>query len=226
MLTQSRGRLADTVDIDRSRGWDVLIADDHPLIRAGIKAVLAGHPQWRVCAEAETGEAAIRLAQEYRPHLVVVDYSLPIVNGVEVTRQLCQQIPETRILIYTMHADERVLMAAIRAGARGYLLKSEEDTTLLAAMETVAAGGSYISEGIANRLPAYPVDAALSALTLREAEVLQLVAIGETNKGIAAKLNVSVKTVDSHRTAAMRKLGLHSAIDVALFAVRNRMIDP
>lgn len=204
----------------------MLIADDHPLIRAGIRATLAGHPEWHVCAEAETGEATIRLAFELKPCLVVVDYSLPIVNGVDVARQLCQEIPGIGILIYTMHADERLLAAAIRAGARGYVLKSEDDATLLTAMETVWGGSTYISEIASNSQPKRLAGNAISALTLRETEVIRLVAIGETNKNIATKLNVSVKTVDTHRTAAMRKLGLHSAIDVALFAVRAGMIDP
>ncbi|CAN7224945.1 response regulator transcription factor [Rhizobium sp. LjRoot30] len=213
-------------DSGGGRTRDVLIADDHPLIRAGIKATLAGRPEWRVCAETETGEAAIRLAQELKPDLIVVDYALPIANGVEVARQLCQDMPGIGVLVYTMHVDERVLMAAIRAGARGYVLKSEDDATLLAAMREVATGGTYISEGISSRQPARLTDATISALTVRETEVIRLVAMGETNKGIAAKLNVSIKTVDTHRTAAMRKLDLHSAIDVALFAIRSGMINP
>lgn len=208
---------------DRRR--DVLIADDHPLIRAGIRAILAGYPDWHVCAEAETGEDAIRLAREFAPHLVVVDYSLPTVNGVEVTRQVCQENPEIGVLIYTMHTDERILAAAIRAGARGYVLKSEDDVTLLAGMAAVAAGTMYVSPGISNRQPASLTTETVSVLTPREAEIIQLVAMGETNKSIAGKLNISIKTIDTHRTAAMRKLDLHSAIDVALFAVRNKMID-
>lgn len=202
---------------------DVLIADDHPLIRAGLRAILAARPGWFVCAEAETGEAALRLARALRPRLAVFDYSLPGINGLEVTRQLCRDMPGFGVLIYTMHADERMLAALLEAGARGYVLKTEDDAALLAAMDAVAAGGTYISPDLARQRPARN---AVAMLTPREIEVVRLVALGETNKSIAAQLDVSVKTVDTHRTTAMRKLGLHTAVDVALFAVRNRLIEP
>lgn len=202
---------------------DVLIADDHPLIRAGLRAILAARPGWFVCAEAETGEAALRLARALRPRLAVLDYSLPGINGLEVTRQLCRDMPGIGVLIYTMHADERMLAALLEAGARGYVLKTEDDAALLAAMDAVAAGGTYISPDLARQRSAQN---AVALLTPREIEVVRLVALGETNKSIAAQLDVSVKTVDTHRTTAMRKLGLHTAVDVALFAVRNRLIEP
>lgn len=202
---------------------DVLIADDHPLIRAGLRAILAARPGWFVCAEAETGEAALRLARALRPRLAVLDYSLPGINGLEVTRQLCRDMPGIGVLIYTMHADERMLAALLEAGARGYVLKTEDDAALLAAMDAVAAGGTYISPDLTRQRPAQN---AVAMLTPREIEVVRLVALGETNKSIAAQLDVSVKTVDTHRTTAMRKLGLHTAVDVALFAVRNRLIEP
>ncbi|WP_245337473.1 response regulator transcription factor [Shinella sp. HZN7] len=207
----------------RGARLDVLIADDHPLIRAGLRAILAARPGWFVCAEAETGEAALRLARALRPRLAVLDYSLPGINGLEVTRQLCRDMPGFGVLIYTMHADERMLAALLEAGARGYVLKTEDDAALLAAMDAVAAGGTYISPNLARQRPAQN---AVAMLTPREIEVVRLVALGETNKSIAAQLDVSVKTVDTHRTTAMRKLGLHTAVDVALFAVRNRLIEP
>ncbi len=196
--------------------------DDHPLIRKGIRATLAARPHWRVCAEADTGEAAIRLAGESRPDLVVLDYSLPVFNGLEVTRRLCREMPGIGILIYTMHGDERMLLSAVRAGARGYVLKTEDDAVLLEALDAVAAGRTFLPEVLSDGNAA---DASLSMLTPRELEVIRLVASGETNRSIAARLKVSIKTVDTHRTAAMRKLGLHTAIDVALFAVRNGIID-
>lgn len=202
-------------------GLDVLIADDHPMIRAGIRATLMARPHWRVCAEAETGPAALRLARALNPGLAVLDYSLPGVNGLEVARQLCREMPGIGVLIYTMHADPRLLSALVAAGARGYVLKTEDDVALLAAMDAVAAGGTYVSPDVTGAPPA-----ALAALTPREREVVRLVALGETNRNIAAQLNVSVKTVDTHRTAAMRKLGLHTAVDVTLFAVRNGIIAP
>jgi DNA-binding NarL/FixJ family response regulator len=202
---------------------DVLVADDHPLIRAGIRAMLAARPHWRVCAEAESGQAALHLGLALRPHLAILDYSLPGMNGLEVARRLCGEMPGIGIVIYTMHADERIVQVLLDAGARGYVLKTEDDTALLAAMDTVAVGGVHISPDVPRQAL---LQNAVSILTPREIEVVRRVALGETNKSIAAQLNVSLKTVDTHRTAAMRKLGLHTAVELTLFAVRNRLIEP
>lgn len=203
---------------------DVLIADDHPLIRAGIRAVLSRRPEWNICAEVDSGDAALRSARQMKPRLIVLDYSLPGINGLEVTRQLANEIPDSRVLIYTMHSDERILLAILQAGARGYVLKTEDDVTLLEAMDTVAAGGTYISAHIAQPGSPIATATAVEMLTARELEVVRLVAMGESNKTIALQLEVSVKTVDLHRTTAMRKLGLHTAVDVTLFAVRNGIV--
>lgn len=203
------------------RELGVLIVDDHPLIRRGIRAALTERPHWRICAEADAGDEAIRLAAETGPDLVVLDYSLPVINGVDVTRRLCRDRPGIGIVIFTMYADERTLLASVRAGARGYVLKTEDDAALLRAMDAVAAGGTSFP---VDMQPHHAAEESISMLTPRELEVIRLVALGETNRSIAGRLNVSIKTVDTHRTAAMRKLGLHTAIDVALFAVRNGII--
>lgn len=220
----------DDAGATHARRLDILVADDHPLIRAGIRACLAGRPGWHVCAEAENGEAAIRLARERRPDLLILDYALPLRNGLEVTRTLCREMAGIGVLIYTMHADERLVTDILQAGARGYVLKTEEDVALLAALEAVAAGTTYFSQDVAPCLAGVPTQASAAAppplLTPRELEVVRLVARGETNKSIAAFLNLSVKTVDSHRTAAMRKLNLHTAVELARYAIRNNLVQP
>jgi len=213
------------MDIAERRDLRVLIVDDHPLIRTGIKAMLSQRPSLSVCAEAETGQDALRLAHTLRPDLVILDYALPVLNGLEVTRQLCRDLPDIGVLIYTMHTDERVLAAAVQAGARGYVLKTEEDAALLAAIDASAAGRSHVSAALGRPpLGARPKNE-LHMLTPREIEVIRLVATGATNRAIADRLNVSIKTVDTHRTSAMRKLDLHTAIDMTIFAIRSGIIN-
>ncbi|WP_052210880.1 response regulator transcription factor [Rhizobium rhizogenes] len=208
--------------------FNILIADDHPLIRAGIRTCLGARPHWHICAEAANGEATVHLAQEYRPHLVILDFALPLRNGLEVTRDLCRQFPEMAVLIYTMHTEDQLVFDLLEAGARGYVSKNDDDITLILAVDALAAGGTYTTHAAGRRsLTASPFGqetTSISALTPRELEVVRLVAEGETNKRIAALLNISIKTVDTHRTAAMRKLGVHTAVELARYAVRMNLI--
>ncbi|RUZ73101.1 response regulator transcription factor [Mesorhizobium sp. M7A.F.Ca.US.006.01.1.1] len=208
----------------------IVIADDHPIIRCGIKAVLEQRAEWWVCAEAADGEAAVRLAREHAAEIVILDYGLPVLNGLEATRQIRRAMPETEVLIYTMHEDEGLVREILRAGARGYLLKSEDDSELLAAVAALNRRQTYFSP----RVTEYLLDDFLSGqavdqrpeLTPREREVVRLVAEGESNKRIAARLGVSVKTVDSHRTTAMRKLDLRNVVDLVHYAIRNKLTSP
>lgn len=208
----------------------IVVADDHPIIRCGIKAVLEQRAGWCVCAEADNGEAAVRLAQEHAAEIVILDYGLPVLNGLEATRQIRRAMPETEILIYTMHEDEGLIREMLRAGARGYLLKSEEDSELVAAVAALIRRQTYFSPRVTECL----LDDFLNGrkqgevpdLTPREREVVRLVAEGESNKRIAARLGVSVKTVDSHRTTAMRKLDLRNAVDLVRYAIRNKLTLP
>jgi len=212
------------------RSLRIAIADDHPIVRAGVRTVLEGQTGWVVCAEAGDGEALVRLVFAHQPDIAILDYSLPVLNGLEATRQLQKSSPKVQVLIYTMHDDEMLIRDALKAGARGYLLKSEDDDKLVAAVQALIRGKTYFSQRVSECL----LDEFLGSekvmssqtLTAREREVVQLVAEGESNKNIAARWGVSIKTVDSHRTSAMKKLNLRSAVDLARYAIRNKLIQP
>lgn len=208
----------------------IMIADDHHIIRTGIKAILETRSEWKICAEADDGDTAVVLALSHLPDIAILDYSLPILNGIEAARKIRDTNPAIQVLMYTMHGDEMLIRDALKIGVRGYLLKSEEDTELVAAVEALGNGKTYFSHRVTQCLLDDFLDGekavASQTLTSREREVVQLVAEGETNKNIAARWGVSVKTVDTHRTSAMKKLKLRSAVDLTRFAIRNRMIEP
>lgn len=208
----------------------ILIADDHPIVRAGIRAVLTQQTAWKICSEAENGADLLRLAALHQPDVAIVDYALPILNGLEAARQLQKEAPNTRTLIYTVCEDESVIRDALQAGIRGYMLKSEEDDMLVTAVSALASGNTYFSKRVADCL----IDGFLGVnqaampqvLTAREREVVRLVAEGASNKIVAERLGLSIKTVDAHRTAAMKKLNLRNAADLARYAIRNKLIQP
>lgn len=212
------------------RPLKILIADDHHIIRTGIRAVLEIRPGWHVCAEADNGEEALRLTLAHLPDIAILDCSLPVLNGLESARKILAASPRTQVLMYTMHEDETLIRDALKIGARGYLLKSEEDTKLVAAVEALQRGRVYFSQRVTECLPDDFLNGdkavASQTLTSREREVVQLVAEGESNRNIAARWGVSLKTVDSHRTSAMKKLNLRSAVDLTRYAIRNRLIEP
>jgi len=235
LYEQASGRRRPDVEIGTTgtmseRLVTILIADDHPIVRAGIRAVLETQAGWRICAEAGDGEALVRLALEHRPDVVIVDYSLPVLNGLEATRQLHKAAPKVQVMIYTMHDDDMLIRDALKAGARGYVLKCEDDAKLVAGVEALTKGKTYFSQRVTECLLeeflTSEKSVASETLTAREREVVQLVAEGEPNKSIAARWGVSIKTVDSHRTSAMKKLNLHSAVDLARYAIRNKLIQP
>lgn len=212
------------------RPLKILIADDHSIVRAGIRAVLDKRAEWKVCAEADNGEAAVNLAIECAPDVAILDYSLPILNGLEAARKIAAASRRTAVLMYTMHDDEALITDALHANVRGYLLKTGEDSELVAAVEALGKGKTYFSQRVTeclleNFLSGGKVVAS-QTLTQREREVVQLVAEGQSNKSIASRWGVSIKTVDSHRTSAMKKLNLRSAVDLARYAIRNRLIEP
>lgn len=208
----------------------IAIADDHPIVRAGIRTVIEGQRGWTVCAEAGNGEALVRLVLEHQPDVAILDYSLPVLNGLEAARQLQKSSPNVQVLIYTMHDDDMLIRAALKAGARGYLLKSEDDDELVTAIQALTRGKTYFSQRVSECLLEEFLDSekvvASQTLTAREREVVQLVAEGASNKNIAVRWGVSIKTVDSHRTSAMKKLNLRSAVDLARYAIRNKLIQP
>lgn len=203
---------------------EILIADDHPLIRAGMRTCLAARPHWHVCAEAEDGEAALRLAAIHRPDIAVLDFSLPALNGLEVTRELCRRDPRIGIVIYTMHDDGKLVTDLLEAGARGWVSKNDDDVILIEAIAAVAEGRTYLRRPPSGGLP--ETGSVRQRLTPRELEVVTLVAEGATNRAIAARLAVSIKTVESHRMAAMRKLDVHTVTELVRYAIREKLIRP
>jgi DNA-binding NarL/FixJ family response regulator len=206
----------------------ILLADDHALVRHGFRMILAAQPDMEVAGEASNGREAIELAQKLKPDVVVMDVTMPELNGIEATRRLIEISPRTRVLALSMHKDAVYVREILRAGARGYLLKDSADTDLLAAVRAVAKGEGYLSPAVSDAvLSDYRrhVTDPLDLLTSREREVLQLIAEGKTNKEIATSLNLSVYTVEAHRGRLMEKLNLHSTGELVRFAVRSGLID-
>jgi DNA-binding NarL/FixJ family response regulator len=207
----------------------VLLADDHLIVREGLRALLAREPDIVVVGEAGDGREALRVAQETRPDVAALDLSMPLLNGLEASRQMTGWDRGPRPILLTMHAEDRYVIEALRAGVRGYVLKKQAAADLVRAIREVAAGGVYLSPGVsaavaeAIRSPA-PVSDDL--LTAREREVLQLVAEGKTTKEISAILGVSVKTADAHRTRLMQKLDIHDVASLTRYAIRQGLIQP
>jgi DNA-binding NarL/FixJ family response regulator len=206
----------------------VLIADDHEIVRRGVRDVVESQPGWEVCAEASNGSDVLELAISQRPNIAVLDVSLPGLNGIAVTRQIRQASPATEVLLFTMHDDDETISGGLAAGARGYLLKSDGDNQLVAAISALGAHRPYFSPTVSELLLEAAVSerkkARLESFTVRELEVAQLIAEGESNKKIARRLGISIKTVESHRAAAMRKAGVRTAAEFVRFAIKHNLI--
>jgi DNA-binding NarL/FixJ family response regulator len=210
----------------------LLLADDHALLRLGLRKILEERPEWQVVAEAGDGRTAVRQALELTPDVVILDIGMPLLNGIEATRQIIRRQPNVGILILSMHADEAYVSQALRAGARGYLLKDSAGTELIRAVSAVAAGKSFFSPAVAKvmlddyvqRLSDKGVDDRYDLLSEREREILQLVAEGHSSKGVAELLSISPATVETHRAHILQKLDVHSTAELVLFAVRRRII--
>ncbi|GFE72490.1 response regulator transcription factor [Novosphingobium sp. TCA1] len=209
----------------------ILIADDHQAMRQGVKTLLESHADFQVVGEASDGREALNLAVETKPDIAFLDYSLPLMNGLELTRAIKHELPRTEILIYTMHDRESILIDVLRAGARGYVLKSDSAIHLVSAAKALAKRKPYFSGAISETLLEHFIETNLAAdkgimLTAREREIVQLIAEGKLNKQIAHMLNISVKTVETHRAAAMHKLKLRTTAELVLYAVRNNIVEP
>ena len=205
----------------------ILLADDHTILRKGVRMLIESQPDMEVVGEASTGRSAIEEARRLTPDLVVMDVSMPELNGIEGTRQICGELAHTKVLALSMHRDSVYVREILRAGARGYLLKDSEDDDLVKAIRCVHRGEAFLSPAISDAVltdyrkhVSNPVD----LLTSREREVLTMVADGKTNKEIATGLNLSVYTVESHRGSVMEKLNLHNTGDIVRFALRNGLI--
>jgi DNA-binding NarL/FixJ family response regulator len=206
----------------------ILIADDHDVVRSGLRTVLDAQPNWEVVGEAADGKEAICRAIETKPDIAVVDYSLPLINGIEVTRQIRERLPKTEVLIFTMHDTEMVVEELVKAGARGYLLKSDAGRDLISAIESLRVHKPYFTAKVSEALLRSHLSNSRrsgSTLTSRERGVVQMIAEGHTNKGVAGLLNISLKTVETHRATVMRKLNLASSADLVRYAVRNRLVE-
>lgn len=213
----------------------ILIADDHEIARRGIRALLESHPGWEVCGEAKDGRETVELARSLHPDIVLLDIAMPSLNGLEATRHILAASPSTAILILTMHDSDQVVREVLRAGARGFLLKSDAGRDLVAAVEALQRQSTFFTTKVSqmvldgflhreNRGLGEESDSGGSPLTAREREVIQLLAEGKTSKEVAVALNLSVKTAETHRTNLMRKLNLHSVADLTLYAVRNGIV--
>jgi two-component system, NarL family, response regulator NreC len=206
----------------------ILLADDHTIVRQGLKLILSAHPDLHVVGEAANGREAIDLAQKLQPDVVLMDVAMPELNGIEATRRMIESAPRLRVLVLSMHKEPVYVREILKAGARGYILKDAIDTELLSAVRAVARGDGYISPAVSGALLGdyrHNVTDPIDLLSSREREVLQLIAEGRTNKEIATRLNLSVYTVDSHRGKIMDKLNLHSTGELVRFAVRHGLVD-
>jgi RNA polymerase sigma factor (sigma-70 family) len=205
-----------------------IVADDHQITREGLMALIEREPDMEVIGDAESGRDAVSLARKLRPDVIVMDISMPGLNGIDATRQIARDAPESRVLALSMHSERRYAAAMFAAGASGYLLKKCAFDELARAIRRVAEGGTYLSDQIASvvvqdyvRRLSEADDSAFSVLTEREREVLQLVSEGRTTKEIAKLLHVSPKTVETHRQNVMEKLDLHTVAELTKYAVRE-----
>ena len=203
----------------------ILMVDDHPVVLAGLKALVGGNPDFAVVGEARDGRTAVRMALELAPDVVVLDVSLPEMNGIELAAALRAERPQTRLLVLTVHEERAYLRQLVELGVRGYLLKRSAADELPRAIHAVAAGGMYLDPAIAGKVVGGLVRGAApgqggpaAELSEREADVLRLVAGGHSNKGISARLGISVKTVETYKARAMEKLGFHSRVEVVRYA--------
>jgi len=210
----------------------VLVADDHALVRQGFRRILEDEPGITVVGEASGGAEAIALHRRLAPDVVVMDYAMPEINGLHAAIEMLRHDAATRILILSMHADPQYVRNALDAGVKGYILKNAHDTELTDAVRVIAAGGQFLSPELAplaGRAPgdrSAPPDDLFEKLSAREVQVLRLIAMGKSNREIAALLNVSVNTVAVHRTNLMSTLGIHKAAELVLIAVRKGLVDP
>ena len=212
----------------------ILIADDHEIVRRGLKTLLSSRPGWTVCAEAGSGREAIALAAQLRPDIVVMDISMPGLNGLEATRRIRKILPKAEVVILSLHYSDQLVREVLDAGARAYILKSDATRDLLKAIEALASRRSFFTSGAARTIidGFCDADSAKEAATLmrhqlsaREREIVQLLAEGKSSKEVAATLDISVKTAETHRANIMRKLEMHSVSELVRYAVRNQMIE-
>jgi DNA-binding NarL/FixJ family response regulator len=211
-----------------------MLADNHDVVRQGLRKILESRDDWEICGEATDGRAAVELALRLKPDVVIMDLLMSELNGLEATRQIRRGLPETEILVFTMHEAVELIREVLAAGARGYVLKSEPGQRVIEAIVALSQRQPYftpvVSETLLNAFLSNGMDredvSAFNVLTERERVVIQLLAEGKGNKDVASSLGISPKTVESHRSAIMRKLGLHSIAEIVHYAIRNKLVEP
>ena len=209
----------------------ILVVDDHAVVRRGVRSLLESHEGWEVCGEATTGREAVEQSRRLRPDVVVMDLSLPELNGLDATRQILKDAPNTEVLVLTMHHSEELARDVLQAGARAFVLKSDADENLISAVDSLRQHKPFLTSTVTEFVLDDYVrrgDGAQEdpALTAREREIVQLVAEGQSNKAAATTLGISVKTIEAHRANIMRKLHLHSVSDLVRYAIRNKIVQP
>ena len=213
----------------------LLVVDDHAVVRRGVRALLESRPGWEVCGEAVDGQEAVRKAAELKPDIVVLDISLPGLNGLEATSRILKESPESEVLILTMHHSEELAQQVIKAGARGYVLKSDADQNLVAAVDKLSQHQTFFTSRVAEFVldsgqrgekAKRAVEDPSRRMTSRERQIVQLVAEARSTKEVASHLGISVKTVEAHRTNVMRKLRLRSVSELVRYAIRNGIVQP
>ena len=210
----------------------ILLADDHTVVRKGLRLLLQSVPDFEVVADAADGRQVVALAENFRPDVVVLDIAMPILNGIEAARQISARLPQTAIVFLSMHSDEAYVIKALKSGARAYLLKDSAENDLINALKAVSEGKSFFSPAVSKmlaedymrRMQEHGVEDSFDLLTNREREILQLLAEGKSNKEVATLLNLSLYTVETHRGNIFQKLNLHGTADLILYAVRKRVI--
>jgi DNA-binding NarL/FixJ family response regulator len=213
----------------------ILVADDHDLMRRGLKALLESRPGWTICAEAHTGREAVAKAEELRPDIVILDITMPELNGVEAARRILKASPNTEVLVLSVHYSDQLIRDILDAGVRGYIVKSDSDRDLVIAVEALSNHkpfftpratelilSNFNNKGTLGEVP----DIIGERLTSREREIVQLLSEGKTSKEVASVLGISVKTAETHRANIMRKLEIHSVSELVRYAVRNQIIEP
>jgi DNA-binding NarL/FixJ family response regulator len=213
----------------------ILVADDHEVVRGGLRTLLESQPGWEVCGEAGTGREALQKAKQLKPDVIVLDITMPDLNGLQATRQILRAVPKAEVLILSMHESEQVVREVLDAGARGYVMKSDAARDLVAAVDVLGRHKPFFSAKVSELIlrdfldrhgESSTHDPHSAALTPREREIIQLLSEGKSNKEVAANLGISSKTVQVHRTNLMRKLGLHSLTDLVHYAIRNNIVQP
>ncbi len=212
----------------------ILLADDHEVMRRGLRGLLETHENWQVCGEAGNGRQAVELAIELKPEIVVLDLSMPDLNGFEAAKQIHSALPDTEILIFTMHESEELIREALSSGVRAVVVKSDVEGHLIAAVESLLRHDVYfsprVSETLRDAMLRAPEDETAGSspdkLTEREREVTRLLAAGKSNKEVATALSISVRTVETHRAGIMRKLEINSIVELVHYAIRHKLIDP